>query len=57
MDCATHLIHAQIDSADSASKKSLKICRARLEKLVFVADAVPSSSKGIEALQQNRSLN
>jgi len=39
------------------AKKRLKNRRALLEKLWFVADAVSSSSKGIEALQQNRSLN
>jgi hypothetical protein len=50
------LIRAQIDSAGSASKKSLKIRRARLEKSPVVADAVVSSSKGSEALKQNRSL-
>jgi hypothetical protein len=40
------LIRVPTESADSASKKSLKIRCAQLEKSAFVADAQVSSSKG-----------
>jgi len=56
MDCATLSIRGGIDGVFSASKKTLKNHWLQLEKSTFVADAQVSSSEGIRALQQKRSL-